>query len=357
MKVLNLGYPEQMLMALLRSVLHQREVETACFQQATEEDWVKCFKLAVHQGVSALAWEGIGRIPAKYAPPLNVKISWALREKEQLGEYIKQCKAINALTKLLAQNGIGVIVLKGVGLSRLYPVPAHRESGDIDIYTYSADRTVMTDEQANRLADEILLKEGAVMDETFFKKHSKIGLYGVTFENHRMFLHIDECKSIAIAEQWLQKHLETQTVELVNGKLKIEVPTVNFDSVFVSLHAAQHYGEGLSLKHLCDLVLLMQQKEFSLPDELDNKHIRQSIATLTQLCNQYLGLSVTVNAEVRKLATRMMQEILYPPHYGNSAISQLQNRIHIFRQKHKLLGVSFWGKLGGWMARKVKWEN
>lgn len=111
MKVLNLRYPEQMLMALLRSALRQQEVETACFQQATEENWVKCFKLAVHQGISALAWEGVGRMPSKYAPPLNVKISWALREKELLGEYMKQCKAINALTKLLAQYGIGVIVL------------------------------------------------------------------------------------------------------------------------------------------------------------------------------------------------------------------------------------------------------
>lgn len=357
MKVLDLEYHQQMLLALLRSALHQKDVETECLRNATEEDWVKCFKFAIHQGVSALAWDGVTRMPEKYAPPLNVKISWALREKEQTGEYIKQCKAIKVLTELLAKHGIGTIVLKGVGLSRLYPVPAHRESGDIDIYTYSADKTLMTDEQAFLLADEVLLKEGAIMDETIYKKHSKIGLFGVTIENHRMFLHIDKCKTIAKAEAWLQKHLDTQTVELVNGKLKITVPSISFDSVFVALHAAQHYGEGLALKHLCDWALLLQQKGCSVPAELEYKHIRQSVATLTQLCNQYLGLTVPVKAEDCKLATRMMQEILYPPCYGKTSIAQLQKRIRLFTLHHQLLGVSFWGKLGGWVSRKIKGKN
>ena len=74
MKVLNLEHPEQMLLALLRAALHQKEVEIVYFQQVTEQDWVKCYRLAVYQGVSALAWGGIERLPAKCSPPLNVKL-------------------------------------------------------------------------------------------------------------------------------------------------------------------------------------------------------------------------------------------------------------------------------------------
>ena len=361
MKVLNLGHPEQMLLALLRAALHQREVEIVYFQQATEQDWLKCYRFAVYQGVSALAWEGVERLPAKYAPPLNVKLSWALREKELQEEYRRQCIAANALCQLLSQYGIATIVLKGVGLSRFYPVPAHREGGDIDIYTYSADKTRLTNEEANRLADEILLKQGAIMDDVFLKKHSKFGFNGVTFENHRMFLHVAECKMMAKMEQWLKQHISITELDLLEGECRIAVPTIAFDSVFIPLHAAQHYGSGLSLKHLCDWALLVQQNGLNLPSELNDKYFKLIVNTLTQLCNQYLGLTVSVDKE-SDLVNEMMQEIFYPPYFGKTPsggackayLFQLQDRIHNFKLKHRLLGVSFWGKIRGLVVRKIK---
>ena len=361
MKVLNLEHPEQMLLALLRAALHQKEVEIVYFQQVTEQDWVKCYRLAVYQGVSALAWGGIERLPAKCSPPLNVKLSWALREKELQEEYRKQCIAVSALNQLLSQYGIATIVLKGVGLSRYYPVPAHREGGDIDIYTYSADKTRLTNEEANRLADEVLLKQGAIMDDVFLKKHSKFGFNGVTFENHRMFLHVAECKMMAKMEQWLKKHISTIETALLDGECRITVPTIAFDSVFIPLHAAQHYGSGLSLKHLCDWALLVQQNGLNLPSELNDKYFKLIVNTLTQLCNQYLGLTVPVDKE-SDLVNEMMQEILYPPYFGKTPsggackayLFQLQDRIHNFKLKHRLLGVSFWGKIRGLVGRKIK---
>ena len=80
---LKLRLPEEMLLALLRAAIHQREVEIAYFQQATTEDWLQCYRLAVRQGVSALAWEGIERLSMECCPPLDVKLSWALLEKKQ----------------------------------------------------------------------------------------------------------------------------------------------------------------------------------------------------------------------------------------------------------------------------------
>jgi hypothetical protein len=117
---------------------------------------------------------------------------------------------------------------------------------------------------------------------------------------------------------------------------------------------------GLSLKHLCDWALLLQQKGMNMPSELDDKYFRQTFISLTQLCNQYLGLTIPIEEE-SKLANQMMQEILYPPYYDKKATEglikiqwfQLRNRIHIFKLKHRLLGVSFWGKIRGTIARIV----
>ena len=352
-------YSEQMLLALLRSALHQREVEIAYFSKASEEDWVKCFRLAVHQGVAALTLGGIERLPSEYSPPLNVKLSWALAEQEKLEIYEAQCKAVNELTDLFEQHGIGTVVLKGVGLSRLYPIPARREGGDVDIYTYSSDKSKMSDDEANRLADRIILDLGETMDDTPSEKHSKFTFKGVTFENHRKFLHIDESDAVYAAEKWLQNNFESQTVELLDGQCEIQVPSERFDTVFVSMHAAQHYGQGLSLKHLCDWTVMLMNNDLLLPPDLDNEYFLSVVSALTQLCNRYLGISVPIKAGP-DLSNELMKEILYPPYFGKAEegtlvkrkLFQLENRLHIFTLQHNLLGVSFIGKLRGLLIRK-----
>lgn len=363
MKILELKGPEEMLLALLRAALHQREVDISYYKQATAEDWLQCYRLAVRQGVAALAWEGIERLPMEYYPPLDVKLSWALKEKKQSEKYQKHCQALNELTQLYAQHGIATMVLKGIGLSRLYPVPAHRDGGDIDIYTYSADKSRMTDEEANRLAVELMRDNGALMGESPSIKHSEFCFQGVTFENHRMFLYVDKSQSIAKAEQWLEEHITSHEVELLDGEYRIEVPLIIFDTVFVALHAAHHYGDGLSLKHLCDWTLLALQGGGKLPAELDDKYLKRAVATLTQLCNRYLGLEISAEEVGEEaIANEMMQEILRPSYYGkcppNNAIKAywwgIRERWHIFRLTHRLLGVSFWGKIRGLCVRVLK---
>ena len=54
---------EQMLFALLRASLHEKEVEVDCFQEATAVDWKLCQQIAAAQGVMALAWDGVLRLP------------------------------------------------------------------------------------------------------------------------------------------------------------------------------------------------------------------------------------------------------------------------------------------------------
>ena len=54
---------EQMLFALLRSSLHEQEVEQVFFQHATDNDWKQCYQTAISQGVMALAWDGVLRLP------------------------------------------------------------------------------------------------------------------------------------------------------------------------------------------------------------------------------------------------------------------------------------------------------
>ena len=67
----------QMLLALLRASLHEREPEQAFFEKTSNEDWKLCYRIAAEQGVMALAWDGVMKLPKAMQPPIAIKISWA----------------------------------------------------------------------------------------------------------------------------------------------------------------------------------------------------------------------------------------------------------------------------------------
>lgn len=346
MRLLELERPVEMLLALLRAAIHRQEVETECFRHATAEDWIRCYRLAVRQGVPALSWSAIERLPKEYTPPLDVKLSWALLEEKQLEKYQKHCQAADELTRLYARHGIATVILKGIGLSRLYPTPAHREGGDIDIYTYSADKNRMTDDEANRLANELMERHGINVDYSYAKVHSSFCYHGVRFENHCRFLNFETFTKLAELEEWLEIQLYPQPASLLDKTCDIHVPSVAFDKVFVPLHAAQHYGNGLSLRHLCDWAILSLQEESPIPVNLDNKYLLRATTALSQLTNRYLGTSNPVENR-DNLPYEMMKEIIHHPFnhkqpFKNTVRAgwyKVRLKLHLLWLRHRLLGV------------------
>lgn len=336
MKSWKMERQEVMLLALLRAALHQQEVETLHFELATEDDWEQCFRLAVRQGVSALAWEGVERLPVELSPPLNVKLSWALVEKKQVAKYRKHCIALDELTRMFAQHGIATLVLKGVGLSRLYPVPAHRVGGDMDIYTYSADKSRMTDEEANRKTDELMKERGMEVTRSEQAKDSHFLYHDILIENHRFFFDTRRYPMAIEVEQWLEEHVEAQRVVLAEGTCETSVPPIAFDRVFVSYHAAIHAGIGLSLQHLCDMAVLFKQ-EGEWPEDLSDRRFFHPAMVFAQLCNQYLGTEVPVRGD-DKMADGVMKEILRAP-YRTEIPYENAFRSGIYKAKRTLHGL------------------
>lgn len=154
MKEITLYRHERMLFALLRASLHERKTEITLFLDSTDEEWKQCHRLAVSQGVMALAWDGVMRLPAELQPPLSVKLAWAAAVERYEKKYLHYCRTADELSRFYAQHGISAMQMKGVGLSAIYPVPCHREGGDIDIYTYSADKSRMSDGEANQVSGQ-----------------------------------------------------------------------------------------------------------------------------------------------------------------------------------------------------------
>ena len=345
--------PEEMLFALLRASLREKETETALFVDATETDWNECVLLAKKQGVMALTWEGVLRLPNALHPDMELKLQWGIKVEHLERKYQRYCKVAHEITELYKQHDIATMHLKGVGLSTLYPIPSHREGGDIDIYTYSADPFKMSDKEANHLANKLMGRKGIEVNTSSYK-HSNFHYKGIPIENHKYFLNI---KHYPIANQingWLMKDLQPQSTPLLNGEYRIWTPSPTFNTLFLAFHAAQHYGSGLALHHLCDWAMLIHRHGLQLPQELTDKRFIEAICAFTQLCNRYLGTQIKVEGG-EELADKILEEVLRPrfPHKGavkmegklNILIYKTRRFLHCSKVSNQILYIPLWKRI------------
>ena len=330
MKKVALNTSERMLFALLRASLHQVETERASFHQVSEENWKQCYRLAARQGVMALAWDGITTLPAEFQPSRALKLTWGMAVQDYEAKYARYCRTIQELSTLYAEQGIVTVQMKGVGLSTYYPHPSRREGGDIDIYTFSADVSKMTDAEANLLADKLMEQQGIEVDMHSYK-HSNFYYKGIPIENHKFFLNVQDYPIAAQVDAILQKVLRPQRTDLLDGECCILTPSPAFNTLFLAFHASQHYGSGLALHHLCDWAMLIKRYGLHLPQELTDRHFLEAIAAFTKLCNKYLGTQVDV-AGGEKLADDMLEEILHP-RYPHKEVVSVKGKMNILLYK------------------------
>ena len=353
MKSVALNTSERMLFALLRASLHQKEAELAFFQQVSEEDWKQCYRLAAKQGVMALAWDGIITLPADLQPPRALKLTWGMAVQDYEAKYARYCRTIQELSAFYAEHGIVTVQMKGVGLSSYYPVPAHREGGDIDIFTFSADKSEMTDAEANRLADKLMRQQGIEV-ELHSYKHSNFYYKGIPIENHKFFLNVEHYPVAVQVNELLKECLQPQVTDLLEGECSILTPSSAFNTLFLAFHASQHYGSGIALHHLCDWAMLVKRYGLQLPQELTDKHFLGAIAAFTQLCNRYLGTEVDVTGG-KELADEILEEILHSrfPHKEgvpvkgkwNIFIYKTRRFLYMSKVSNRILYLPLWKRI------------
>ena len=353
MKSVALNTSERMLFALLRASLHQKEAEQTFFQQVSEEDWKQCYRLAAKQGVMALAWDGIITLPADLQPPRALKLTWGMAVQDYEAKYARYCRTIQELSAFYAEHGIVTVQMKGVGLSSYYPVPAHREGGDIDIFTFSADKSEMRDAEANRLADKLMRQQGIEV-ELHSYKHSNFYYKGIPIENHKFFLNVEHYPVAVQVNELLKECLQPQVTDLLEGECSILTPSSAFNTLFLAFHASQHYGSGIALHHLCDWAMLVKRYGLQLPQELTDKHFLGAIAAFTQLCNRYLGTEVDVTGG-KELADEILEEILHSrfPHKEgvpvkgkwNIFIYKTRRFLYMSKVSNRILYLPLWKRI------------
>ncbi len=351
---MNIFPHENMLFALLRYAINGVSLPEQIFKDATSEDWSRCYALACNQGVMAIAWDAVTALPDELRPERVLKLKWALAVENYSQTYSRYCRTIAEISDIYASHGIATVQLKGVGLSTCYPVPERRQGGDIDIYTYSMDPSVLSDKDANELADQ-LMRDRDIKVEMHSYKHSFFYYKGIPIENHKFFSNVEHYAAAKEAEVLLHKYFRPCRVSLPGG-YEISVPSPEFNSVFIILHALQHFTTGLALHHLCDWACVLKKIGPELPLSISDRHFTNAVRAINQICRKYLGTDIENEDGVDDVCDIIMQEVLHPKYYKGQ---MPHNPLGVFWYKTKRFAYSakLRGKVWNTSVAQAIWRS
>lgn len=267
------------LLALLKSAMGNGELSLN--MTFTEAQWDDLFAYSKEQGVAAVAFEEI--MLHAHNMPFKVKMEWAFHSKYIKERRERQMVATAHLSDLLASKGIRMMLLKGNGLSLLYPHPECRECGDIDIYCFDDYEAV------NNLVNEV-----GIAIEGEDEKHSHFTFEGISVENHRKF-NYDLNKANKVISRELVNGFDADP--LTDERIpNVYLPNLNINALYVMQHSLNHLPwTGLSLRNLLDWMMLLTRNHASLDwDHLDRvwkaSGEKEIVSVLTKICIDYLGM-------------------------------------------------------------------
>ena len=236
-------------MQLMRVALGKSERLTVV---PTVEEWEQLMALSSAQGVMAVAFCGVERLPKEQRPPIEVIMDWSA-----VVDYIEQeNRRLNRLCvkvcEMFQRDGKRMCVLKGQGMGVLYPWPLRRSNGDIDVWMEGEMDAVVAyvKEHFQQVEEPNLFHVAATLPG------------GVELEVHYRPVCLSSPKKDALLRHWMTEMEPSQwqnTVVLSEGVGQINVPTKEFDLVFILLHLFHHWVyEGCGMKPFMDYYWLVE---------------------------------------------------------------------------------------------------
>lgn len=184
--------------------------------------------------------------------------------------------------------GIPSVIMKGPAISRYYPIPEYRKSGDSDIAVLPEDY---------EKACSILEQNGFELERAT-SLHGEYKKDGLKVELHRLMVE-------PLPEEDVNKQLvpifsagiKNHTTMTIDPKLSYAVFPDDINGLEILLHMLQHFiMGGFGVKLLCDwMVFIKHITDTSVTNSiltyLEQFGLRTFAGTCTWICKEYLGLS------------------------------------------------------------------
>ena len=212
--------------------------------QLTSRDWNELLTLANKQGLLAIAYDGLPDDILSVLPR-DIRIKWQQGVEMVENRYERAVSVLKELIIIFNTNGIDVLLLKGPGISSIYPQPNHRESDNLNIYLLGDfDK-----------GNNVIEQKGIFVEKTR-NENSRFNFRGVSVENHKTFVGKKD-KRINLT---LNRLLSNNGLEsLLLGDFYVNVPAPDFNAFFLAEeYTRQFLSEGLVIRHFSDIALFFK---------------------------------------------------------------------------------------------------
>ena len=231
-------------------------------------EWSTLFGLSVKQCVPFVVLDGLNKslvsadLPGKGVGKTD-KLKWLGMLLNMERQYARHESIVAALAAVYQSAGYRMMLLKGYGLSKYWPIPNHRPTGDIDIYLMYMDSDGKDKCQPAWKCADLMMKEkfGVEIDNSHHH-HSVFTYKGIMVENHYDFINVHSHRS----NQWIENEFKTlaltgsEEYTFDNGA-KLLFPSPLLNCLFVARHNACHFAaEHLNLRQLLDWALFVEKR-------------------------------------------------------------------------------------------------
>jgi len=273
----------QFFIDVLADHIHERKTEIP--QQ--ELDWKRILELADEQGLGGILWyqcrEGLKEKPQLLGRLHNYFTSDVFFD-------VCRRRDMSEVTKAYAEEDIRFVPVKGMILSKYYPVPQLRTMGDIDMVIKTEDR---------RKTDDIMIRLG------FEKKvdNHAVWTYSrdvVTYEIHDHMMY-EPLANTFDYQTYFDRIWEHAVLSHEGGYCTLQT---EFHFLYLIAHTAKHLtNKGSGMRPFLDMVFMARQEDENMDWKLIESELRklclfEFAKTCFALCGRWFKVEMPFQSDI-----------------------------------------------------------
>lgn len=240
---------EKFYIDFLRWCIHPTATLPSCVDDI---NWQELLAFAKKQTIVGLYWQGIRKLgDTTNRPSEDDVMEWMGEYQKIVRKDAKTDEAVVKLTKFMNDNNLDFFVFKGQTVSRYYPAPESRTSGDVDFYVFTKGR-----ERAKQL-----LKEKVSFKKYVVLKHEEFSINNIPFEMHFKTAVFASNRKQQYWDDLIDSYFEEvlDHVDINNVSVPTLPPTIN--AIYLFIHIYHHFlKEGIALRQFIDWMMFFEAK-------------------------------------------------------------------------------------------------
>ncbi len=243
-------------------------------------EWGEVYEMARRQSLLGLAFDGVQAMndaAKEVGLPVEMDVDllmrWMGKCKQIERRNAQLDKAVAKASAWFQKKGFRTCLLKGQGNALMYPHPAHRTPGDIDLWVSGRPSEVI------RFVHSIAPQEKASYHHIDFPD-----MDGIPVEVHYRPCYMQNPLHNHRLQSFFRRQADEQFARQVGiGGEAVAVPTTAFNVVYQLVHIFNHlFQEGIGLRQIVDYYLVIDNWHADLSNRTDLAAIQHRL--------KYLGL-------------------------------------------------------------------